>query len=123
MKTQKIKLTELRQLVKKIIKEEKTRSLIKESNVNVDIDTLISIAEKMGESKPNPKWNDYVNAFVDVFEFIELTDEQAEKVFNWFMENFPKAPNQRIAKLLPSLTYFATQYDAEGGWSNEKGWD
>lgn len=93
-------------------------------NVMVDINKLINIAQKMAESKMGEaKWDDYVKSFVDVFEFIDLNEEQSSLVFNWFRENFPSAPNHRLSKYLPSLNYDATEYEAEGGFANDAGWD
>jgi hypothetical protein len=131
-----IRLTEtkLKNIIAGIVKEQSTKNnligkrkkLIKES-INIDIEKLISIAERMGtiigRNESGGKWEDYVKSFTDVFKDIELSDEQSDAVFGWFQSNFPKAPNHRLSKYLPSLTYQASEYDAEGGFANERGWD
>jgi hypothetical protein len=132
-----IRLTEtkLKTIIAGIIKEQSSKNtsfgrkkkMINEEEITIDIEKLISIAERMGEmygkNLSGDKWENYVKSFVDVFDNMELNDGQANTVFAWFQRNFPDAPNHRLSKYLPSLTYQASEYEAEGGFANERGWD
>jgi hypothetical protein len=123
MATKKITLNELRTLVKQIIRKEKKNKILKESKIPVDIDVLIDIAKTMARMTRDPKWDDYYKSFVKVFGNMDLNDEQGERIFDWFTENFPSAPNDRLSQYIPALTHRASEWYGEGGFQNSKNWD
>jgi hypothetical protein len=120
-----IRLTEseLKKIVRKVINEEKKKKIIKESKVQVDISELIGIAEMAASMRPNAKWNDYFSSFVKIFRNMDLTEEQGELIFDWFTENFPSAPNDRLSDYIPSLAGRSSEWYAEGGFQHSKNWD